>query len=24
VGALSSLVVIGMWIGAWVLSPCFS
>jgi hypothetical protein len=24
VGAISSLVVLGMWIGAWVLSPCFS
>ena len=24
VGAISSLVVIGMWIGAWVLSPCYS
>jgi hypothetical protein len=24
VGAISALVVLGMWIGAWVLSPCFS
>ena len=24
VGAISALVVVGMWIGAWVLSPCFS
>lgn len=24
VGAISSLVVIGMWIAAWVLSPCYS
>jgi hypothetical protein len=24
VGAISSLVVVAMWIGAWVLSPCFS
>lgn len=24
VGAVSALVVFGMWIGAWVLSPCFS
>ncbi len=23
VGALSALVVAGMWIGAWILSPCF-
>jgi hypothetical protein len=23
-GALSALVIFGMWIGAWVLSPCFS
>jgi heme A synthase len=23
VGAISSLTIIGMWIGAWVLSPCF-
>jgi hypothetical protein len=22
VGALSALVVVGMWIGAWILSPC--
>ena len=22
VGALSALVVLGMWIGAWILSPC--
>ena len=24
VGALSSIVVVGMWIAAWVLSPCYS
>jgi hypothetical protein len=24
VGAMSSLVVLAMWIAAWVLSPCFS
>jgi hypothetical protein len=24
VGAISSLVILCMWIGAWVLSPCFS
>jgi uncharacterized membrane protein YjgN (DUF898 family) len=24
VGTISALVVFGMWIGAWVLSPCFS
>jgi hypothetical protein len=24
VGALSSLLVLAMWIAAWVLSPCFS
>jgi hypothetical protein len=23
VGAISSLTIIGMWIAAWVLSPCF-
>lgn len=23
VGALSALVVFGMWMGAWILSPCF-
>jgi heme A synthase len=24
VGLLSALIIFGMWIGAWVLSPCFS
>jgi hypothetical protein len=24
VGTISALVVLGMWIAAWVLSPCFS
>jgi hypothetical protein len=24
VGVISSLVIVGMWIAAWVLSPCYS